>query len=63
MGSALLPICRNCECSIRYCLISLRYKKVLILHSPEGLREVFLTGGLPPLVNSPDPVYEKTYRE
>ncbi|CRG84555.1 proline iminopeptidase [Talaromyces islandicus] len=28
---------------------------------PESLREVFLTGGLPPLVKGPDPVYAKTY--
>lgn len=26
---------------------------------PEGLREVFMTGGLPPLSDSPDPVYAK----
>ncbi|EED23451.1 proline iminopeptidase [Talaromyces stipitatus ATCC 10500] len=30
---------------------------------PEGLREVFLTGGLPPLVNGPDEVYKKTYEK
>lgn len=30
-------------------------------HSPEGLREVFTTGGLPPLVDEPDPVYKLTY--
>ncbi|ORX97300.1 proline iminopeptidase [Clohesyomyces aquaticus] len=29
---------------------------------PEGLREVFLFGGLPPLRNSPDEVYERLYR-
>ncbi|OKL55682.1 hypothetical protein UA08_09008 [Talaromyces atroroseus] len=29
---------------------------------PEGLREVFLTGGLPPLVKGPGPVYQKTYQ-
>ncbi|CAG7971438.1 unnamed protein product [Penicillium salamii] len=28
---------------------------------PEGLREAFLTGGLPPLTSGPDPVYAKTY--
>ncbi|CAG7931435.1 unnamed protein product [Penicillium olsonii] len=28
---------------------------------PEGLREAFLTGGLPPLTSGPDPVYKKTY--
>lgn len=28
---------------------------------PEGLREVFMCGGLPPLVDSPDAVYEKLY--
>ncbi|KAL5484904.1 hypothetical protein ACEPAI_7546 [Sanghuangporus weigelae] len=27
---------------------------------PEGLKEVFLTGGLAPIVEHPDPVYEKT---
>ncbi|KAH8119584.1 alpha/beta-hydrolase [Phellopilus nigrolimitatus] len=27
---------------------------------PEGLKEVFLTGGLAPIVDHPDPVYEKT---
>ncbi|KAI5116572.1 hypothetical protein M0805_006729 [Coniferiporia weirii] len=27
---------------------------------PGGLKEVFLTGGLAPIVDSPDPVYEKT---
>nr|AJD23149.1 proline iminopeptidase [Onygena corvina] len=30
---------------------------------PEGLKEVFTTGGLPPLVTRPDPVYERTYEE
>ncbi|KAJ5225830.1 Proline iminopeptidase [Penicillium chermesinum] len=30
---------------------------------PEGLREVFLCGGLPPLVNEPDPVYSRTYEK
>lgn len=29
--------------------------------SPEGLKEVFTTGGLPPLVDDPQPVYERTY--
>lgn len=29
--------------------------------SPEGLKEVFTCGGLPPLVNGPDPVYMRTY--
>ncbi|MCJ1395438.1 hypothetical protein MMC18_008324 [Xylographa bjoerkii] len=29
---------------------------------PEGLQEVFLTGGLPPMVKQPDAVYEKLYR-
>ena len=27
---------------------------------PEGLKEVFLTGGLAPLLDDPDPAYEKT---
>lgn len=30
---------------------------------PEGLKEVFLTGGLPPLVDQPDPVYESLVGE
>lgn len=30
---------------------------------PEGLKEVFLTGGLPPLVDHPDPVYERCVRK
>ncbi|KAJ5287395.1 Proline iminopeptidase [Penicillium angulare] len=30
---------------------------------PEGLREAFLTGGLPPLVDGPDPVYARTYEK
>ncbi|KKA23673.1 Prolyl aminopeptidase [Rasamsonia emersonii CBS 393.64] len=30
---------------------------------PEGLREVFTTGGLPPLVNGPEPVYKRTYEK
>ncbi|KAJ5168740.1 Proline iminopeptidase [Penicillium canariense] len=30
---------------------------------PEGLREAFLCGGLPPLVNDPVPVYERTYEK
>ncbi|KAK2744468.1 hypothetical protein FQN55_006795 [Onygenales sp. PD_40] len=30
---------------------------------PEGLREVFTTGGLPPLRNAPDTVYAKTYEK
>ncbi|KAL4791010.1 Alpha/Beta hydrolase protein [Aspergillus venezuelensis] len=34
----------------------------LSLH-PEGLAEAFLCGGLPPLVNGPDPVYSKTYEK
>lgn len=29
--------------------------------SPEGLREAFICGGLPPLVDNPDPVYARTY--
>ncbi|MCJ1384767.1 hypothetical protein MMC17_007885 [Xylographa soralifera] len=29
---------------------------------PEGLQEVFLTGGLPPLVKQPDAVYERLFR-
>lgn len=30
---------------------------------PEGLKEVFLAGGLAPLVDSPDKVYEALLRE
>ncbi|KAL1956533.1 hypothetical protein VTO42DRAFT_7096 [Malbranchea cinnamomea] len=30
---------------------------------PEGLREVFTCGGLPPLVRSPEPVYARTYEK
>ncbi|EER39286.1 prolyl peptidase [Histoplasma capsulatum var. duboisii H88] len=30
---------------------------------PEGLREVFTTGGLPPLRKGPDPVLERTYEK
>ncbi|PKY03265.1 prolyl aminopeptidase [Aspergillus campestris IBT 28561] len=30
---------------------------------PEGLAEAFICGGLPPLVNDPDPVYAKTYEK
>ncbi|KAJ5129650.1 uncharacterized protein N7515_005689 [Penicillium bovifimosum] len=30
---------------------------------PEGLKEAFLTGGLPPLTNGPDAVYAKTYEK
>jgi pimeloyl-ACP methyl ester carboxylesterase len=30
--------------------------------APEGLREVFVTGGLPPLSGHPDQVYRATYR-
>ena len=30
---------------------------------PEGLREVFICGGLPPLVNNPDEVYERLYKK
>lgn len=33
----------------------------LVCHSPEGLKEAFIFGGLPPLVNGPDPVYSRTY--
>ncbi|KAI5778551.1 Alpha/Beta hydrolase protein, partial [Geopyxis carbonaria] len=29
---------------------------------PQGLKEVFTTGGMPPLVNDPDAVYTRTYR-
>ncbi|KAF3388994.1 Proline iminopeptidase [Penicillium rolfsii] len=30
---------------------------------PEGLREAFICGGLPPLVDNPDPVYARTYEK
>ncbi|KAI9376595.1 Alpha/Beta hydrolase protein [Aspergillus egyptiacus] len=30
---------------------------------PEGLAEAFICGGLPPLVNSPDSVYSRTYEK
>lgn len=30
---------------------------------PSGLKEVFLAGGLAPLVYSPDPVYRRLFRE
>ncbi|KAL5343622.1 Alpha/Beta hydrolase protein [Aspergillus crustosus] len=30
---------------------------------PEGLAEAFICGGLPPLVNGPDPVYTRTYEK
>ncbi|KAE8354665.1 Alpha/Beta hydrolase protein [Aspergillus coremiiformis] len=30
---------------------------------PEGLAEAFICGGLPPLVNKPDPVYARTYEK
>ncbi|KAL4887182.1 Alpha/Beta hydrolase protein [Aspergillus karnatakaensis] len=30
---------------------------------PEGLAEAFICGGLPPLVNGPDPVYSLTYEK
>ncbi|KAL4817288.1 Alpha/Beta hydrolase protein [Aspergillus spinulosporus] len=30
---------------------------------PEGLAEAFICGGLPPLVNGPDPVYSRTYEK
>lgn len=33
----------------------------LSLH-PEGLTEVFLTGGLPPLANQPDEIYRRLSR-
>lgn len=33
-----------------------------LVYSPEGLREVFTTGGMPPLVDHPDAVYERTYK-
>lgn len=32
-------------------------------HSPAGLQSVVITGGLPPLVDSPDEVYRATYRQ
>ena len=44
------------------CLASDNISKFLMTSSPEGLREVFTTGGLPPLVDNPLPVYERTYR-
>lgn len=40
-----------------FCAIS-----YLSFHS-EGLKEVFLTGGLAPLVNDPDTVYEALIRK
>lgn len=30
---------------------------------PEGLKEVFMTGGLAPLISYPDPVYEAAIRQ
>ena len=30
--------------------------------APEGLREVFIAGGLPPLERGPDDIYRETYR-
>lgn len=30
---------------------------------PEGLKEVFTTGGMPPLINNPHAVYERTYEK
>ncbi|EPS33878.1 hypothetical protein PDE_08840 [Penicillium oxalicum 114-2] len=30
---------------------------------PEGLREAFICGGLPPLVDSPEPVYKRTFQK
>ncbi|HEX9070159.1 MAG TPA: alpha/beta fold hydrolase, partial [Ktedonobacterales bacterium] len=30
--------------------------------APEGLREVFITGGLPPIFHSPDEIYRATYK-
>jgi proline iminopeptidase len=33
----------------------------LLYHSPEGLKEAFITGGLAPLVDGPDRVYQRTY--
>ncbi|KAJ5460630.1 Proline iminopeptidase [Penicillium daleae] len=30
---------------------------------PEGLKEAFICGGLPPLVDNPDPVYARTYEK
>ncbi|KAL4979043.1 Alpha/Beta hydrolase protein [Aspergillus desertorum] len=30
---------------------------------PEGLAEAFICGGLPPLINGPDPVYSRTYEK
>lgn len=30
---------------------------------PEGLKEVFIFGGLPPMVNGPDEVYERLYKK
>ncbi|KAJ5826085.1 Proline iminopeptidase [Penicillium riverlandense] len=35
----------------------------LLYHSPEGLKEAFITGGLAPLVDGPDPVYQRTYEK
>lgn len=43
------------------CPASDNISKLLMTSSPEGLREVFTTGGLPPLVDNPQPVYERTY--
>lgn len=31
--------------------------------SPEGLKEVFTTGGMPPLVSQPDAIYERTFKK
>jgi len=34
---------------------------MILMNSPEGLSEAFICGGLPPLVNGPDSVYQRTY--
>lgn len=34
---------------------------LLTMKSPDALTEAFLCGGLPPLVEGPDPVYVRTY--
>ena len=35
---------------------------VLINYSPEGLREVYITGGLAPMVSQPEEVYIRLFR-
>jgi hypothetical protein len=54
-------IVKDCE-AIRKALTESYPEENYLSYFPEGLKEAFLFGGLPPLRDGPDEVYERLYR-